>query len=273
MPSEESLQTRAGKGRARDPPHHGPAAAEARRGQGRRSASNAQESAALRAGRPEHADDRRRRRRDRPDHPRHQRQSLRLLQSEARLLLRVQPDPRRQPRAAAARAAADARAPALSGRLADAVLWLRCQRDRRQTSRMLALDIDPKLAWALRHRDRFPLDVNTRQPRGTAARAGLRRQGGRPHHRHAPPHLDPRRDLARLHIPRNKALPFIVLTDHRPQPQLLESAMLASDSNRRRRNWDLGFDADSSSSTAKPISKAGAKPPARWRSTMWRRAM
>ena len=25
---------------------------------------------------------------------------------------------------------------------------------------MLPLDIDPKLAWALRHRDRFPLDVN-----------------------------------------------------------------------------------------------------------------
>ncbi|KAH2821313.1 hypothetical protein KXV85_002845, partial [Aspergillus fumigatus] len=27
-------------------------------------------------------------------------------------------------------------------------------------SAMLPLDIDPKLAWALRHRDRFPLDVN-----------------------------------------------------------------------------------------------------------------
>ena len=26
---------------------------------------------------------------------------------------------------------------------------------------MLPLDIDPKLAWALRHRDRFPLDVAT----------------------------------------------------------------------------------------------------------------
>jgi predicted DNA-binding helix-hairpin-helix protein len=26
---------------------------------------------------------------------------------------------------------------------------------------MLDLDIDPKLAWALAHRDRFPVDVNT----------------------------------------------------------------------------------------------------------------
>ena len=29
-----------------------------------------------------------------------------------------------------------------------------------KTAGMLSLDIDPKLAWALRHRDRFPLDVN-----------------------------------------------------------------------------------------------------------------
>ena len=26
---------------------------------------------------------------------------------------------------------------------------------------MLDLDIDPKLAWALKNRDRFPVDVNT----------------------------------------------------------------------------------------------------------------
>ena len=26
---------------------------------------------------------------------------------------------------------------------------------------MLDLEIDPKLAWALKHRDRFPVDVNT----------------------------------------------------------------------------------------------------------------
>src|SRR6202789_3881393 len=37
---------------------------------------------------------------------------------------------------------------------------------------MLSLDIDPKLAWALRHRDRFPLDV------GTASREDLLRVPG-----------------------------------------------------------------------------------------------
>ena len=41
---------------------------------------------------------------------------------------------------------------------------------------MLDLDIDPKLAWALKHRDRFPVDVNTRRARDAAARAGPRRQ-------------------------------------------------------------------------------------------------
>jgi hypothetical protein len=29
-------------------------------------------------------------------------------------------------------------------------------------------------------------------------------------------------DLARLHIPGKKALPFIVLSDHRPSPHLLD---------------------------------------------------
>jgi hypothetical protein len=33
-------------------------------------------------------------------------------------------------------------------------------------------------------------------------------------------------DLARLHIPRNKALPFIVLSDHRPAPHVLDAAGL-----------------------------------------------
>src|ERR1700750_2908019 len=33
-------------------------------------------------------------------------------------------------------------------------------------------------------------------------------------------------DLARLHIPQKKALPFIVLGDHRPSPRLLDGARL-----------------------------------------------
>ena len=84
-------------------------------------------------------------------------------------------------------------------------------------SAMLPLDIDPKLAWALRHRDRFPLDVNR------ASREELLRVPG--FGTKAVDRIIATRrttsirvaDLARLHVPRNKALPFIVLSDHRPR--------------------------------------------------------
>ncbi|HEU4357905.1 MAG TPA: putative DNA modification/repair radical SAM protein, partial [Xanthobacteraceae bacterium] len=79
---------------------------------------------------------------------------------------------------------------------------------------MLPLDIDPKLAWALRHRDRFPLDVNR------ASRKELLRVPG--FGTKAVDRIIATRritsirvtDLARLHIPKSKALPFIVLSDH-----------------------------------------------------------
>ena len=82
---------------------------------------------------------------------------------------------------------------------------------------MLALDMDPKLAWALRHRNRFPLDVHR------ASREELLRVPGFGRktvdriiaaRRHTSIRLA---DLSRLHVPRLKALPFIVLADHRPR--------------------------------------------------------
>lgn len=91
---------------------------------------------------------------------------------------------------------------------------------------MLALEIDPKLAWALRHRDRFPLDINR------AAREDLLRVPGLGRtaveriiatRRHTTIRAS---DLARLHIPRRKALPFILLPDHRPPPRQLDDARL-----------------------------------------------
>jgi putative DNA modification/repair radical SAM protein len=92
---------------------------------------------------------------------------------------------------------------------------------------MLSLDIDPKLAWALRHRDRFPLDV------ARASREDLLRVPG--FGTKAVDRIIATRrltsirvaDLARLHIPASKALPFIVLSDHRPSPHLLDGARLA----------------------------------------------
>lgn len=90
---------------------------------------------------------------------------------------------------------------------------------------MLDLAVDPKLAWALRHRDRFPVDVNRaerclllRVP-GLGARTVDRIVEAR--------RLHPLRlaDLARLTGGLKRALPFIVTADHRPT-RLLDRADL-----------------------------------------------
>jgi putative DNA modification/repair radical SAM protein len=106
---------------------------------------------------------------------------------------------------------------------------------------MLPLDIDPKLAWALRHRDRFPLDI------ASASREELLRVPGFGT-KAVDRILATRRftalrvaDLARLHIQRAKALPFIVLSDHRPSPRLLESAGLAERFRPTAKQLGFGF--------------------------------
>jgi predicted DNA-binding helix-hairpin-helix protein len=106
---------------------------------------------------------------------------------------------------------------------------------------MLPLDIDPKLAWALRHRDRFPLDVST------ASREDLLRVPG--FGTKAVDRIIATRrltsirlaDLARLHIPQKKALPFIVLSDHRPSLHLLDGAGLAERFKPRATQLGFGF--------------------------------
>jgi putative DNA modification/repair radical SAM protein len=80
----------------------------------------------------------------------------------------------------------------------------------------LALDMDPKLAWALRHRERFPLDVN-RADRGELLRVpGLGKTA-------VDRIIAARRvravraeDLARLRVPVARVLPFLVFPDHSP---------------------------------------------------------
>ena len=83
-------------------------------------------------------------------------------------------------------------------------------------SGMLPLDIDPKLAWALRHRDRFPLDVNRasreellRVPGlGVTVVERILASRGVTRLRCA--------DLARLVASPAKVLPFVILADHWP---------------------------------------------------------
>ena len=76
---------------------------------------------------------------------------------------------------------------------------------------MLALDIDPKLAWALRHRERFPVDLN-RAPKEMLLRVpglGVSSVDRLLQARRARTlRLD---DLARLRVPLKKVLPFVAL--------------------------------------------------------------
>jgi predicted DNA-binding helix-hairpin-helix protein len=89
---------------------------------------------------------------------------------------------------------------------------------------MLDLAIDPKLAWALAHREDFPMDVN-RAPRerllripGLGVRSAERIVSAR---RHAALRWA---DLRRLGLPMAKVAPFVVTPDHRPRA--LEAADL-----------------------------------------------
>jgi len=84
----------------------------------------------------------------------------------------------------------------------------------------LPLGIDPKQAWAMRHREQFPVDLN-QAPREMLLRVpglGVRNVDRilrlRRWHRLR---MD---DLVRLRVPVKKALPFIVVVDH--TPHLLE---------------------------------------------------
>ena len=88
------------------------------------------------------------------------------------------------------------------------------------TTGNLDLSIDPKLAWALQHRDQFPVDIN-RAPReallrvpGFGVKSVTRLLQAR---RHRTLRMD---DLARLRLPLAKIAPFITAADHTPGAQL-----------------------------------------------------
>jgi predicted DNA-binding helix-hairpin-helix protein len=91
---------------------------------------------------------------------------------------------------------------------------------------MLDLSIDPKLAWALKHRDRFPIDVNRaareellRVP-GLGVRSVEKILASRPHRALR---FD---DLARLAASVRKIEAFVTTIDHRPV-RLADSAALS----------------------------------------------
>jgi len=91
---------------------------------------------------------------------------------------------------------------------------------------MLDLTLDPKLAWALRHRGRFPLDCQTASREELLRVPGLGKTT-------VERILSARRfrairseDLARLKVSLRKVAPFLALADHRPSVAGLDSERL-----------------------------------------------
>lgn len=87
---------------------------------------------------------------------------------------------------------------------------------------MLALDIDPKAAWALKHRDRFPLDVNTADREMLLRVPGL---GVRSVDRIVAARRQTRlrlADVGRLARSVKRLLPFLVTADYRPAAGLAD---------------------------------------------------
>jgi putative DNA modification/repair radical SAM protein len=82
---------------------------------------------------------------------------------------------------------------------------------------MLDLEIDPKLAWALAHREAFPVDLN-RAPKELMLRVpGLGKKTVEKLLRLRRHRSITLQDLGRLHVPLTKLRPFVLLPDHSPR--------------------------------------------------------
>ena len=88
----------------------------------------------------------------------------------------------------------------------------------------LPLNLDPKLAWALRNREKFPIDLN-KAPREMLLRVpGLGVRNVNRIIRIRRWHSIRLDDLTRLRVLLSKAMPFIIVADH--APRLLEREMV-----------------------------------------------
>jgi putative DNA modification/repair radical SAM protein len=117
-----------------------------------------------------------------------------------------------------------------------------------EADRNLALDIDPKLAWALTHRESFPVDINRadretllRIP-GVGARSVKNILTLRRHRRLRIV------DLKRLRVAWNRAAPFVVAADHNPSLKHLDELALRERFRPRERQLLL-FDAAASAAS------------------------
>ena len=187
-----------------------------RRGR-RPNAAREPQRAAVRAGRPEHPDDRRRRRR-RPTRAScdQRRRSTTTYRLRRVYYSALQPDPATPTRPAAEGAAADARAPAVSGRLADALLRLHA----RELTTAASAEPRPGDRPEARLGAAATGAVSRRRQHGAAGAAAAGAGPGRAHGRAAPARrggtsvrLD---DLGRCGCSWRSPRPFIVTADWQP---------------------------------------------------------
>ena len=89
----------------------------------------------------------------------------------------------------------------------------------------LPMDLDPKTAWALRHRDQFPVDVNRADPETLLRVPGL---GVRNVERLIELRLVKTLrydDLVKLRVPMKRVAPFIITADHSPRADVETTAL------------------------------------------------
>jgi putative DNA modification/repair radical SAM protein len=124
----------------------------------------------------------------------------------------------------------------------------------------LALDIDPKTAWAIGHRESFPVDINK------AAKAALLRVPGLGV-KNVDRILQLRRfhkitllDLQKMHVMIARAKYFVVTADHNPDVWLLDSEKLGLRLRPKAQQLSL-FDALAEPSVAPSLALPSASPP------------
>lgn len=105
----------------------------------------------------------------------------------------------------------------------------------------LALDIDPKLAWALENRNLFPLDLNRAEPALISRIPGI---GLRTTQRLVELRRERRirfEDLARMRCVLSKAKPFFITSDYHPQQAETSSALLYQQLRDRPQPQQMGL--------------------------------
>ncbi len=95
-----------------------------------------------------------------------------------------------------------------------------------EADRNLSLEIDPKLAWALAHREQFPVDVNMADRESLLRIPGVGQKSVRGILRTRRHHRLRIVDLEKLRVAWKRAAPFVVTADHNPALRLLDALAL-----------------------------------------------